>query len=77
MGTHREWETLYMGNIPIMKRDLNMIHYEGKLPILLVNDWKDVTEDFLNLQYDLIKAKQWNEEMLTFTYWKNKILNTK
>ena len=77
MGTHREWETLYMGNIPIMKRDLNMIHYEGKLPILLVNDWKDVTEYFLNLQYDLIKAKQWNEEMLTFTYWKNKILNTK
>jgi hypothetical protein len=76
MGTHREWETLYMGSIPIMKRDLNNRFYEGKLPFILVNDWDDITEEFLNKEYEIIKASQWQEEMLTFTYWKNKILNT-
>ena len=77
MGTHREWECLYMGTIPIMKRDLNNRFYEGILPILLVNDWDDVTEEFLNHKFLDIWTTKWNMDLLTFTFWKNKILNTR
>jgi hypothetical protein len=77
MGTHREWETLYMGSIPIMERDLNNRFYEGKLPFCFVNKWDDIDEEFLNQEYDRIKNTTWKMEMLTFAYWKNKILNTR
>lgn len=77
MGTHREWECLYMGTIPIMKLDINNVAYANKLPFLFVNDWDDLNEDYLNEKYTEIKSRQWQEEMLTFTYWKNKILNTR
>lgn len=75
IATHREWETLYMGSIPIMKRDLNNRFFTN-LPICFVDDWDQVTEDFLNSEYDRICNTEWDENILTFGYWKNKIKNT-
>ena len=74
IATHREWETLYMGSIPIQKRDFNN-RFFTELPICFVDDWAEVTEGFLNSEYERIKNTRWNMEMLTFEYWKNKILN--
>jgi hypothetical protein len=77
MGTHREWESLYMGTIPIMKTDLNNRFFQGLLPFWPVNDWDDITEELCHHKFRHIWATKWNEEMLTFTFWKNKILNTR
>jgi hypothetical protein len=74
MDTHRIWETLYMGSIPIEKRNINNQFYTD-LPICFVNDWEDITLDFLEKEYVQIKGQEWNMEKLTFTYWQNKILN--
>jgi hypothetical protein len=76
MGTHREWETLYMGSYPIMLKDLNNRFY-SELPFVLVDEWSDVTEDFLNSEYERIRGKEWNMKMLTFAYWKDKIKSTR
>jgi len=75
IATHREWETLYLGVIPIQKRDLNN-RFFIELPICFVNKWEDVTDTFLNSEYERISKMEWNKEMLTFGYWKNKIKNT-
>lgn len=75
IATHREWETLYMGSIPIQKRDLNNRFFTD-FPICFVDDWAEITESFLNSEYERITNLDWNREMLTFEYWKNKILNT-
>jgi len=75
IATHREWETLYMGSIPIMKRDFNNQFFTN-LPICFVNDWEEVTLEFLSYELDRLSKTCWNEEMLTFGYWKNKIINT-
>lgn len=74
IATHREWETLYMGSIPIQKRDYNN-RFFTELPICFVDDWVEITEDFLNSEYERICNSEWNMEMLTFEYWKNKILD--
>jgi len=75
IATHREWETLYMGSIPIQKRDLNNRFFVD-LPICFVEDWEEVTESFLDSEYERISKMEWNKEMLTFEYWRNKIINT-
>ena len=76
MDTHRLWETLYMGSVPIVKKDINNSFY-GELPILYINEWEEVTEDYLNETWEIYQDKAWNREMLTFEYWKNKIENDK
>lgn len=75
MDTIRTWECLYMGTIPIEKRNINNQFYTD-LPICFVDKWEDVTEDFLNKEYRRIKSENWNMEKLKFKYWKNRILNT-
>jgi len=72
IDTHRTWETLYMGSVPIEKRNINNQFYTD-LPICFVNDWAEVTEDFLENEYYRIKSNAWNMDKLKFEYWKNKI----
>jgi hypothetical protein len=76
IATHREWEALYMGTIPIQRRDRNN-RFFTELPICFVDEWEEITEEFLNAEYKRIRNNTWRTEMLTFAYWKNKILNTK
>ena len=72
LDTHRLWESLYLGTIPIVKKHLSMKDFED-LPILFVNEWEDVTEDFLKEQYDLMMKKTYNMKKITITYWCDKI----
>ncbi len=72
--THRTWETLYVGSIPVEKRNINNSFYKD-LPICFVDSWTEINEDFLNSEFDRIKSKKWNLEKLDFEFWKNKILS--
>lgn len=72
MDTHRTWETLYMGSIPIEKWNYNNRFYTD-LPICFVNDWEEINVAFLDKEYDRIKSATWNLQKLTFDYWKDKI----
>ena len=74
MDTHRTWETLYMKSIPIEKRNINNQFYKD-LPICFVNDWEELTEEFLLFELQRIQMTEWNLKKLTFEYWKNKIKN--
>lgn len=75
IDTHRFWETLYMGSIPVVKRNINNSFYEGLAPIVYVSDWQEVTLDLLKNKKELFdNNSQVNSEFLIFTYWKDKIL---
>jgi hypothetical protein len=73
IDTIRTWEALYMGTIPIEKRNLNNRFYTD-LPICFVDSWEQVTEEFLNKEYKRIKATEYNLDKLQFKYWANKIM---
>lgn len=73
LDTHRTWEALYLGTIPIEKKNINNQFYKD-LPISFVRNWDEVTEDFLAEEYARITTKEWNLDKLKFEYWKNKIL---
>lgn len=69
IDTHRVWESLYLGAIPIVKRG---VHFQGfqDLPILMVNEWWDVTEDLLEDEYRRISRMEFNYDKLKISYWK-------
>lgn len=76
MDTHRVWECLYIGTIPIQIRNINNQFYTD-LPILFIDDWEEITERFLHDEYMRIVDGKWNRDKLWFSWWKNEILKWK
>ena len=76
VDTHRLWMSLYLGTIPIVK--YHIVHSTFKhLPILFINDWDEVTEDFLNQKFEEIHSKEYDFSILKMEYWENFFLQYK
>jgi len=70
---NRIYESIYFNSIPIIKKT-QMDYFYTKISILIVNDWSDVTKEFLETNYEshlnkLIEWKRNNEEWITAKYW--------
>ena len=74
LDTHRLWETLYMGSIPIVKRDIGYNDFSD-LPICFIDQWEQVTPEFLEKEFLRINNHSWNMETLKIGYWIDKIKN--
>lgn len=72
---HRIWECLYLGTIPIVKRSVTLEQFSD-LPILFVDDWAEVTQEFLQEKYEEFSNKTYNFEKLHMSYWKKRILDS-
>lgn len=70
LDCHRTWEILYLGTIPIVKTSSLDPLYQD-LPVLIVNEWQEVTEDFLNTMYPLTIIKKYRTEKLYIQHWVN------
>jgi hypothetical protein len=70
LDTHRIWETLYMKSIPIVLKDI-YIEEHSDLPILMLDSWDEINEEFLNRKYEEIISKEWNLDKLKVDYWFN------
>jgi len=68
IDTHRLWEALYMGCIPVVKKHVSHEFDECDLPILFVNEWEDF--NFQNVEGNF------NSKLLTMKYWIEKIRRT-
>ena len=64
----RTFEALCLGCIVIMKKSFLDVLYED-LPILLVDEWDDITEPLLNETLLSYSTKQFNYEKLKMDYW--------
>jgi hypothetical protein len=75
VDTHRLWETLYMGSIPIVKKDVALSDFED-LPICFINEWDEVSPEFLYNEKQRILSRDWNMQKLKVSYWIEKIVLT-
>jgi hypothetical protein len=69
---HRTYESIYMGCIPVVPRS-NLIESLYDLPILIVDDINDLTEEYLLGKLDEFENTKFNYDKVRFHYWKNKI----
>ena len=69
---HRTWECLYLGVIPIVEKSIQT-NYFNDLPILFVDNYVNITVEYLNEKYKEFQNKQFNLDKLSIDYWKKKI----
>jgi hypothetical protein len=72
IDTHRLWETLYMERIPIVIYTDIHPSFIG-LPILFINSWDEINENFLKEKLIEIKSKKWMWNKIYIDYWLNLI----
>ncbi len=73
MSTHRPWEALYLGSFPIVRRRVFTTEFAKQLPFLVIDDWKQVTKEFLDRKYEEFSKRKWNYEALKMSWWENLI----
>ncbi|HLB33384.1 MAG TPA: hypothetical protein VJK54_04030 [Chthoniobacterales bacterium] len=76
VDTHRIWETLVAGAYPVVLRSAAMEPF-SELPLLLVNDFEEVTLDFLKENLNQLKEKKKNLFMMQMGFWEQKIKDAK
>jgi hypothetical protein len=68
---YRTWEALYLGSIPIVEKSATSSYFKD-LPIVEIEDVKELSLDFLKRKYDDIKSRDdWNMDKLDLNYWKH------
>ena len=64
LDCHRTWEALVLGCIPIVKTS-PLDHMFAGLPVLIVKDWSDITQELLNT----FTPDRSSMEKLDLSYW--------
>ena len=76
IDTHRIWEALYLGSIPITKYHPTF-HFAKNLPILFVDEYSDISYSLLDNYLKNFRKEDYNFEVLTKNYWKEHLENMK
>ena len=76
IDTHRVWETLYSGNIPVTKSHHTFDNVTD-LPILFVEEYEHITHEMLINYYESLEIENIDYEKLNIDFWIKKIKNTK
>ena len=72
LDCHRTWETLCLGSIPVVRTNVFKELFSD-LPVLIVENWEDITQDVLEKCLDDFSKRKFNLEKLTLKYWVQKI----
>jgi hypothetical protein len=74
LDCHRTWEALALGCVPIVKNH-SFADLFRNLPVLVVNDWSEVTESFLKEWHSKLRVQEFNYSNLMLSQWNLKIHN--
>jgi len=72
---HRIYETLYLNRTPfVFYKDMyEILHH--KMPVVFVEEEKNIMdEDWVRAQIDRVKSEPWDENIITYEYWEQRIL---
>ena len=71
LDCHRTWEALCLGSIPIIKCGFFSQMFQD-LPVLIVNEWTDITRELLDKTIEEFKNCEFNYNKLALGYWTKK-----
>ena len=71
IDTHRIWESLYSGSIPITKYHYTLNTLKD-LPVLFVNEYEDISLELLESTLEYFKDSEFNFDKLNIDYWLDK-----
>jgi hypothetical protein len=70
VDTHRFWETLYMGGIPVVTKNPMMEFFYNNLPVIQLNDWSEL-EDRLLIEEQWLEttSRSFDFSIMSSAYW--------
>ena len=71
--THRTWQALLLGAVPVVKTSAMDSMYEG-LPVVIVKSWKDVSVWFLEHQWNQLRSRSFHMDRTLWPFWRDKAL---
>lgn len=76
IDTHRIWEALYLGCVPVVEDSINISFYKN-LPIFVCENFQDITKQELIEAYHNFNINLYSFELkqLSMDYWTNEICN--
>jgi hypothetical protein len=73
VDTHRFWETLYMGGLPVVTTNKRMKFFYDNLPVLQLNKWEQLLDrSFVEKKWMELSKNSYNFDMLSTKYWLSK-----
>jgi hypothetical protein len=70
VDTHRFWETLYMGGVPVVTKNKMMQNFYDNLPVLQLNSWNDLADvSLVESLWWALTEREYNLEILSKDYW--------
>lgn len=77
VDTHRLWETLYMGGVPIVKKNAMLTPIIEGLPVVQVDKWSQINSaKFLENEWHRVQNLIWDKSRLSINYWRANFLNS-
>mgnify|MGYP001340182526 CR=1 FL=1 len=70
IDTHRIWEALYSGSVPVTKYHRTFEYLEN-IPVLFINDYKEINKKLLTEFMEQFSSDNFNLEKMYFQYWKD------
>ena len=62
--SHRMWESLYCGAIPVVADNASNAYFAKMFPILVVERWSDITPEYLENNIDRFIHNTWRYDLL-------------
>jgi hypothetical protein len=76
VDTHRLWETLYMGGVPIIISDPLIVNLVSDLPVIVLNNWSELQNiNLLEAQWESIQGRAWDFRKIHASYWGESIMS--
>ena len=78
IDTHRFWEILYSGSIPVTKKHIIYDSFQN-IPRIQLSNYSQITKNFLDesMERFMQDKDKYSFEELDFKFWKNKITSNK
>lgn len=73
LDCHRTWELLYLGVIPVVERTPLFEQLYDDLPVLIVDDIRDLTRSYLRSALTAMRSTSYDFSPLSFAYWRRAI----
>lgn len=68
LDTHRLWEAMYAGSIPVTKTS-SLDSLLAGLPVVILQDWSELSEEFLNQKYEEMKENAYSIDKLSADFY--------
>ena len=70
VDTHRFWETLYMGGVPVVTKNVMMQSFYDNLPVIQLESWNDLSDvALIESEWWTLAEKTYDFELLSADYW--------